>query len=198
MAASLEILATEGPDGLTVHAVVEKADSSVGSFYARFSGKDDLLDYLGERVWQEALERWNGALSSRDWSKLRLAELIEGSVNLLVDAQRSRSAYLKALDRVSGRGGDAYATFREQLLEGLQGLLLRRRSEIVHEHPEIAVRLGLRSVLGIIDGQSRATDDRLDRDTLVAECRSLLLAYLTGNTRPTASSKTVDFFEVWG
>ena len=36
--ASLEILAAEGPDSLTVHRVVEKAGSSVGSFYARFEG----------------------------------------------------------------------------------------------------------------------------------------------------------------
>ena len=198
VAASLEILATEGPDGLTVHAVVEKAESSVGSFYARFSGKDDLLDYLGERLWQEALGRWNEALASRDWSTLDLGSLIEGSVGLLVDAQRSRSAYLKALDRMAGRDGDAYATFREKLLEGLSGLLLVRRNEIVHEYPEIAVRLALRSVLGIIDGQARASENRLERDTLIAECRLLMVSYLTGNTKPGRSSAGIEFFDVWG
>ena len=198
VAASLEILATEGPDGLTVHAVVEKAESSVGSFYARFSGKDDLLDYLGERLWEEALGRWNEALASRDWSKLELGSLIEGSVGLLVDAQRSRSAYLKALDRMAGRDGDAYATFREKLLEGLSGVLLSRRKEIVHEHPEIAVRLALRSVLGIIDGQARATEDRLDRETLISECRVLMVSYLTGRTKATQPSEGLEYFDVWG
>ncbi len=98
VAASLELLATEGPAGLTVHKVVEKADSSVGSFYARFKGKDDLLDYLGDRIWTEALERWTDALDSRDWSELSLGEMVEGAVGLLIDAQRSRSAYLRALD----------------------------------------------------------------------------------------------------
>ena len=107
VAASLELLATEGPSGLTVHKVVDKADSSIGSFYARFKGKEDLLDYLGERVWTEALERWNEALVSRDWSELSLEEMVEGSVVLLIDAQRSRSAYLKALDWASGRQSDA-------------------------------------------------------------------------------------------
>ena len=46
--ASLEILGEEGADGLTVQAIVQRAGSSVGSFYARFDGKEDLLDYLGE------------------------------------------------------------------------------------------------------------------------------------------------------
>ena len=195
--ASLELLATEGPAGLTVHAVVDKADSSVGSFYARFGGKDDLLDYLGERVWDEALDRWNEALASRDWSDLDFAELVAGTVGLLIDAQRSRSVYLRALDRAAGRQSDAYANFRSHLLVSLGGLLLDRREEIRHDEPELAVRLGLRAVLGVIDAELRVVEDRLDRDTLVSECRSLLHGYLTGRV-DAGPGDAVDFFDVWG
>ena len=42
---------------------------------------------------------------------------------------------------------------------GLSSLLLERRSKIVHAHPDVAVRLGLLSVLGVIDGEGRASDD---------------------------------------
>ena len=63
--ASLQILNEDGPDGLTVQAIVERAGSSVGSFYARFSGKDELLAYLGERIWREAAARWDEAVASR-------------------------------------------------------------------------------------------------------------------------------------
>ncbi len=197
VAASLELLATEGPAGLTVHAVVDKADSSVGSFYARFRGKDDLLDYLGERIWDEALDRWNEALASRDWSELDFAELVAGAVGLLIDAQRSRSVYLRALDRAAGRQSDAYASFRSHVLVGLGELLLERRAEMDHEQPELAVRLGLRAVLGVIDAEHRVVKGRLDRETLVSECRSLLHGYLTG---PVAAGPgdAVDFFDVWG
>jgi AcrR family transcriptional regulator len=197
VSASLEILADEGAAGLTVHAVVDRAGSSVGSFYARFRGKDDLLDYLGERVWDEALERWNAALASRDWSELDLAGLVEGGVGLLIDAERSRSAYLRALDRAKGGGDEAYAEFRERLVGGLGDLILRRRSELAHENAERAVRVGLSGVLGVIDGDARAGADALDRATLVAECRTLLLAYLVG-TLDQDGREPVDFFEVWG
>ena len=197
VAASLELLATEGPAGLTVHKVVEKADSSVGSFYARFRGKEDLLDYLGERVWTEALERWDQALVSRDWGALELSDVVAGSVGLLIDAQRSRSAYHRALDRVGGRRSDAYDTFRAQLLSGLGDILLEHQSEIRHSDPQIAVRLGLRAVLGVVDSEFRAVEDRLDRETLIEECRSLLEGYLTGRTGPSTSAANVDFFDVW-
>lgn len=198
VAASLEILATEGPSGLTVHSVVEKADSSVGSFYARFGGKEDLLDYLGERVWTEALARWNEALVSRDWASLELGEMVEGSVGLLLDAQRSRSAYLKALDWASERPNDAFETFRGELLAGLGELFLQHRAQIVHPNPELAVRLGLRAVLGVVDVEFRAVHDRVPRETLVDECRAMLLGYLTGQAGARSDSGGVEFFDVWG
>jgi len=197
VAASLELLATEGPAGLTVHAVVDKADSSVGSFYARFKGKDDLLDYLGERVWTEALDRWNERLASRDWRELELPDVIEGSVGLLIDAQRSRSAYLKALDWATGRQNDAYDAFRSQLLVGLADILLVHEEEIRHEDPQLAVRLGLRAVLGVVDAEFRAVEDRLPREVLLEECRTLLQSYLMGSAGPTTGAGNVDFFEVW-
>ena len=198
VAASLEILATEGPGALTVHKVVEKADSSVGSFYARFGGKEDLIDYLGEQVWREALERWNEAVVSRDWASLDLSEMAEGSVGLLIDAQRSRSAYLKALDWASGRQSDAYETFRGELLAGLGRLFLEHRDRITHPDPDLAVRLGLRAVLGVVDAEFRAVRDRLPRETLVDECRAMLLGYLTGEAGQRSEAGVVDFFDVWG
>lgn len=198
VAASLELLATEGLTGLTVHKVVRKANSSVGSFYARFDGKDDLLEYLGERVWAEALERWNNALEARAWSELDLSEVVEGAVGLLIDAQRSRSAYLKALDWASGRQSDAYEAFRAELLYGLGHLLLEHRTAIAHEDPALAVRLGLRAVLGVVDAEFRATHDRIERTVLVEECRAMLLGYLTGEAGASSGASGVEFFDVWG
>ena len=176
---------------------MDKAGSSVGSFYARFDGKDDLLDYLGERVWTEALDRWNAALVSRDWSGLDLAEVVEGSVQLLIDAQRSRSAYLKALDQMSGQQRGAYEAFRSELLSGLGDMLLARHSEMTHASPRLAVRIGLRAVLGIVDAEFRAVEDRLSTETLLEECRALLMAYLTGDSGAASDSGAVDFFDVW-
>jgi AcrR family transcriptional regulator len=198
VAASLELLATEGPSGLTVHRVVEKADSSVGSFYARFGGKDDLLDYLGERIWTEALARWNEALAAQDWAAFSLEDVVRASVGLLADSQRSRSVYLKAIDRVSGPRAHAYETFRAEVARGIEKLLLVRSSEMDHDDPTRAVRLGLRAVIGVLDGEAREVEHRLDRDTLVDECARLLLGYLAGADVSSSPGSTPEFFDVWG
>jgi AcrR family transcriptional regulator len=56
--AGLYLLEHEGPDALTVTEITKRARTSVGSFYARFNGKDALLRYMGERSLNEALEMW--------------------------------------------------------------------------------------------------------------------------------------------
>ena len=195
--AALDILEEEGPEGVTVQAVVARARSSVGSFYARFGGKDDLLEYLGTRVWDEVLERWNESVAARSWSDMALEDLVGGTVGLLFDVRRSRLHQLRALDRITG-GSSAFEAFREHLLGDLEALLLERRDEMVHETPELAVRLGLRAVLGVTDSALvLANGDDAAHEPIVQECRQLLMGYLTGRA-PEPSDESVEFFDVWG
>ena len=199
--AALEILEVDGSSALTVQAVVERANSSVGSFYARFNGKEDLLDYLAERVWHQTLDRWNDALSSRDWSRIDLQHIAEGSIRLLVDAGKSRSVYMRALDRAKGRDGVAYHTFRSQVIGDVAEILLARRDEIAHPEPELAVRLGLLATAGMIEADRSADVGPLPREILVSEATNLLLRYLTVSTSASAqvkASEEVDFFDIWG
>jgi len=47
--AAEELLREGGPDALTVEAVIERADTSTGSFYARFGNRDGLFTAMHER-----------------------------------------------------------------------------------------------------------------------------------------------------
>ena len=197
--AALEILEEQGYTALTVQSVVDRANSSVGSFYARFSGKEDLLDYLGERVWDQALQRWDSAVGARDWSEIDLQHIAEGSMGLLVDIGASRAGYLRALDQARGIDGLAYNRFRDSVLGDVAGILLERRDEMSHPEPELAVRLGLLAAEGMIEAD-RVAAGPLPRDILASEATSLLLNYLTAGSAPRApvrSSEEVDFFDIW-
>ena len=154
--AALEILEEQGHKALTVQTVVDRAQSSGGSFYARFSGKEDLLDYLGERLWDEALERWGGAIRSRNWSEIDLQDIAESSVSLLVEIGVSRAVYLRALDQAQGMNGVAYNRFRDRVLGDVGEILLTCRGEISHPEPDLAVRLGLLAAEGMIQGDQAA------------------------------------------
>lgn len=196
--AALEILESEGPDGLTVQAIVDRAGSSVGSFYARFSGKDDLLDYLGDRVWREAAARWDAALAGRDWSALGLEELLGGVVMLLAQAGHSRASYLKALDRTPGARDDAYLAFHTHVLRGIEALLLERSAEIRHTEPTVAVPLALRAALAVLDAPEGTRVEAVALERRVQEARMLMTSYLVGGSSDDGAPNQVDFFDIWG
>lgn len=197
--AALAILEEEGLEALTVQSVVARAESSVGSFYARFAGKEDLLEYLGARVWEEARQRWDESLKGERWSELELGGVAEGTVRLLVGAAHSRAVYLRALDQAVSHDRDGFGGFRRHVLTGLSELLLSRREKIAHADPELAVHVALAAVSGLIETADPSTGEPFPRDVLVREGRALLMAYLTGSSPGVTDDEgDVDFFDVWG
>ncbi len=203
--ASIEILEEEGSAGLTVQAIVERAGASVGSFYARFAGKDDLLEYLGERVWREAADRWDRTLGEEDRSGLDLPAVVRASVRLIDRSARSRAAILRALGRLSGTGESAFTAFQEHVLEGLARILVERADEFSHPDPELAAHIGLRAVLGVLSAPvGRASSGPGDRSRLTEAARAreaerLLLGYLAGLASDgQAEGGEMDFFDIWG
>lgn len=86
LSAGLDLLESEGPEALTVGAITRRARVSVGSFYARFQGKDDLLRFLGESALEESLESWDGRSDPSDTTpdEPAAAEAIEFAVDSLL------------------------------------------------------------------------------------------------------------------
>jgi AcrR family transcriptional regulator len=197
--ASLQILDEDGPDGLTVQAIVERAGSSVGSFYARFAGKDELLAYLGERIWREAAARWDEAVSAQGMDGLALEQVVEGAVRLLGEAVTARATYLRALRRSPGAGDEAFAAFQAHVLGGIEVLLLARAGDMSHPDPQVGVRLGLRAVLAVLEeGSDGGRADPIPAERRAQEAVRILAGYLTDGSPGGSAGGQVDFFDVWG
>jgi AcrR family transcriptional regulator len=190
VAAGLAILEEQGPAGVTVQAVVSKARSSVGSFYARFRGKDDLLAYLADLVRDSAIAEWRESVAAPQLSGVLLPEMIGSAVDHLLEVRERWDSGVRAAAGLADRAAD-HDAFRHSVVEELAARLLERRSEITHPSPDIAVRVGLRAVLGAIDhdGSDVTTAD------LRRECATLLMVYLAGG--PPREGGTVEFFDVW-
>ncbi|MFT7670769.1 MAG: AcrR family transcriptional regulator [Planctomycetota bacterium] len=50
VAATVDLLGVKGLEEMSVAEVARRAEASIGGFYARFLGKQALLDYLGGRA----------------------------------------------------------------------------------------------------------------------------------------------------
>jgi AcrR family transcriptional regulator len=191
VAAGLSLLEEGGPDAVTVKAVVARARSSVGSFYARFEGKDDLLAYLREQVRQSAEAEWSETVGREAW-EASLAGIAAQAVALLFDLRPGYEQRIRTADRLVTDGEDD--ELRRKALDQLAARFLERREEITHPNPELAVRIALSAVLGI--GEHAPPWGQVETDALRTECVQLLLGYLSG--RPHEDAGPVEFFDVWG
>ncbi|NIP58193.1 MAG: TetR family transcriptional regulator [Gemmatimonadetes bacterium] len=193
--AARELIAEHGVQGTTVQRIVDRAESSVGSFYARFDSRDDLLRYLEERVWRTARERWDEAVAAETWKGLSLWKVLEGVVSLLVRLYREDARVGRALGRNAGAPSPREETFHEGVIETLGELVRARAGEISHPDPASAMEFGYRWVLGGI----RELGHRRDDDTLAREIARGWRAYL-GNPVDASGKDSpgdVDFFDPW-
>jgi AcrR family transcriptional regulator len=150
VAAALELLQESGVEGTTVSDIVERANTSVGSFYARFKGKDDLLGYLRGRFRDEVLDRWDQGVETVEWAALPLGARVAEAVGLLVEAFRKDWRLSQVLWGVEEEGGWWAREFRKHALGTLVPALAVRREELAHGNPAQAVEVGFRMAAGAI------------------------------------------------
>jgi AcrR family transcriptional regulator len=207
--AALELMEEGGVENATIGAIVERAGASVGSFYARFPGKDDLIHYLQDRIWAEATERWDEALAAQDWSSLSLESVVEGVVGLLLrsfQADYHQREILGRERRQDDEGARRVFAFHQHILATVTPLIMAHRAQIEHPNPDWALRLGYRfavgsirevleleAVVGVVDGAASA-------DALVPELARAWVSYLgaAGPVDEETDTESVDFFDPWG
>jgi AcrR family transcriptional regulator len=208
--AALELMEEGGVEAATVGAIVARARSSIGSFYARFAGKDDLILFLQNQVWTDAQARWDVSLAEQDWDSLSLESVVEGVVALLFRSFRADFHQRRVLGRErreDSRGPRKVFQFHQHILATVTPLLLAHKSQILHPDPEWAIRLGYRFAVGgireILEMEETAgvVDGAASAESLIPEVARAWLAYLGAAGAEQDQSETdpgVDFFDPWG
>ena len=207
--AALELMEEGGVEHATVATIVKRAGASVGSFYARFPGKDDLILYLQDRIWAEATERWDQALAAHDWSALSMESVVEGVVGLLLRSFRADYHQREILGRErrhDDEGARRVFAFHQHILSTVSPLFLAHRQEITHPNPQWAIRLGYRFAVGSIreilelEGVVGIVDGAANAEAVVPELARAWIAYLGagGPEEAEGDPKEVDFFDPWG
>ena len=193
LAAGWSLLESEGPDGLTVAAITSKARTSVGSFYARFRGKEDLLRYMAEQALEEAATVWEGlraelpavlpdpgpnaraggAIPSSPGRRAALDHAVSGLAGLYLDGAAGRVVQLDGVE-------DPSPSRRRRLEDRLAGDLA------IHLGGGARAELAVRILAGTLhDAASRAGEASPypSGDVLVTELVELLNGYLGGVVR---------------
>ena len=190
--AALELIGQDGVEGTTVGAIARRAGSSVGSFYARFEGKTDLLLYLDERIWETVDQRWSDALAE-GLADRPIDQLVRGLARLYADMDLGHRGARDAIGRtLRGPGAgpsDAAVRIRARVREDSTRLLLEKRDAIVHSDPELAVETVCRTL-----EKASAHFEPLFLEDLC----SALVAHLVGDRDSSPpGGASMEFFDIW-
>ena len=80
---------------ISISDIVKAADTSVGSFYARFQDKDTLLRYLSARLTNETAESIQKFI--RNNPSVSLEQTLRAVVRYLVDVHKARAGLIRTL-----------------------------------------------------------------------------------------------------
>ena len=183
----MTLMSAQGVEATSVSQIVKRARSSVGSFYARFEGKDDFVRYLEARVWRDATERWDEAVERVEGRDLTTPQLVSGVVRLLVETNRDDLERRRVLGEASGSTRRA-ADFHDHVLDGVWGILRPKKEEFAHPAPRQAVAFGYRVIAGALHELPTLREgvEGWGQEALVSELTRVYLAYLGSDADPPA------------
>jgi AcrR family transcriptional regulator len=188
MLAAAEALLDEGTfEEATIQEIVRRSKTSVGAFYSRFADKAALLQVLEERFMEAVLERFETFFEQERMRNASLEAVVEAIIRELADLYRTRRGLVRALT-VAARSGRARTVeirsveVNRSLYQWAVDLILRRREEIRHPDPEVAVPFGVAMIAAtlreqILFGQIQLSP-RTEEHHLIAEVTRALVAYL--------------------
>jgi len=188
--ASIHILEHEGPDALIVTTITKRARASVGSFYARFRGKEDLLRYVGEDALTRAVTEW-AELRSRLEVGSTTPDLRRVSAGVVEELAR---LYLEGAGRplVLLHGIEDPAPSRRTRLEDQIGRDLEVLIHMTDLRPAFIARVVSAVLYDVALAASRPSgaqgqgSPHPPTSVLIGELVELTVGYLGGEVRPVA------------
>ena len=133
-------------DDIHVSDIALRADTSVASFYRRFTDKNALLHGLHERFFDEAVATADAALDARRWEGAGIREILASVFPFLIEALQRRETLQRAVYRLALSDEamrERSFRLRRYVLGGLGELILERSSEIRRSDPAGAVSFAL-------------------------------------------------------
>jgi len=180
------LLLERGFDGVTVGDVVSRAGCSVGAFYARFPGREALLDALHQRFVDRFYDVADALADPAIWGGVPIAEQLRTWVDSLVQVTVAQRRLLRAFTvagTVDPQMRSRYAAFCDYSIRCMFETVKPRLAEIDHPDPELALSLTYNMVMGtlnwllVFDGDE-LTPFPLRAEVLTPELTRMALAYL--------------------
>jgi AcrR family transcriptional regulator len=184
--AAEELLAEGGPDALTVDAVIRRAETSTGSFYARFGDRQGLLLAVQDRF----LDRLELAASHQaemlrgiDDLREALGLVVEGYLDTFRTHRNAFNAIMvqnRSIPSFRERGSLATRSAAASLV----AILDERADQVTHPDPAVAADVAFRTLFAlathiVMMDEGEVTGRTLSHTQWSQQTTDLLFGYLT-------------------
>ncbi|MGH7242845.1 MAG: TetR/AcrR family transcriptional regulator [Phycisphaerales bacterium] len=147
LAAANQLLRKRPFATLSVQEIATESGCSIGAFYGRFRGKDDLLAPLLNRHYRVTQRGLRRAMASPGWRSMSLQERLEWITRMTVWTFRSRRWLIRALAvylrQDANQLTDSDRSLRNDFARRSRGLLSDFSSEINHANQDAALDFAL-------------------------------------------------------
>lgn len=151
LAATEKLLETQPFEAITVEQIVTTGASSVGAFYKRFSSKQAMLPALLERTQRMQLEALDDYLHESHWHGQNLRQRITTFVSQILESYKQYRWLAQAIVArqfsLDNSLSDTNQDYASKTVDMISNWLLNCRAEIHHPKPEIAVPVGIASLV---------------------------------------------------
>ena len=196
------LMAEEGVESVGITEIVSHASSSVGSFYARFDGKEDLVRHLHDRLWSEANNRWESGVGL--WrNDPPTPDRVNNLVDLLHAAVHPDHELRASLTRVlESEGRTAKGSFDDRVArDALQ--LFTDEPDVRHPDPSTGIVLGVQFALAAL--RARPVHDHDPEGGNPSVLQKELAAALRGywgvgrlvQVGPRVEDTAMEYFDIW-
>jgi AcrR family transcriptional regulator len=146
--AAVEVLDEHGIEGATIPRIAARANVSPGTVYRRFRDKDALLREVCLRTLERNYRQTKELLATERWKGKSLSEIVRSVIAVTLKGHRAHRGLLRAMLFFTLQHPDAAfvrksTELQPKIFEHLAELLLSRRREIRHPHPELAVKFAM-------------------------------------------------------
>jgi len=153
MDAGARLLEDRSFSAITVSDIVAEAQSSVGSFYARFKDKDAFLAYLHAHYQEQVVEGVDALLDPARIADMDVEALLREVVPVFVQAHAEMQGLMRALHAQAAIDPEFRAreeTLNHHIAERFAQALQPHRDSIGHPDPERAIDFAVVSMLGAL------------------------------------------------
>ena len=186
--ATEELLQDSPFEDISVQEIARRAQRPIGSFYARFRGKDALLPHLYRRYHDGLEPHVTARLARTEWTTLDFPATVGAIVDFTLGMYDERRWLIRALALFARTSPDALPegllASRRRVFDAEVQILLRHKRRIPHPDPEAAARFGIFLVASVareklLFGEApHARVTPLSRKALRAELVRALHGYL--------------------